>query len=53
MRYTVRVAKGDKIENIYNSSNHSDAIAIYLTARKVYGADNVWMADSITELMVG
>lgn len=53
MRYTVRVAKKDGIKNIYQSDDYSSALAIEKTAREIYGQDNVWIADSILEILVG
>jgi hypothetical protein len=53
MRYIVRVVKGNDIVNIYNSNNYSSALAVEITAREIYGKDNVWICDCLEEILVG
>lgn len=55
MRYTVRVydEKLDYIKNVLSTNDHYEAISMERELRKIYGNDNVWIADSITEILVG
>ena len=53
MRYVVKVAKENNIINIYNSEDYSSALNVMMFARKIYGDDNVWIADAVIEVLVG
>ena len=55
MRYTVRVydEKLDYIKNVLCTNDHYEAISMERELRKIYGIDNVWIADAITEILVG
>lgn len=52
MRYTVRAAKGNVIENIFFTNDESASIAMEKSAKSL-GYDEVWVCDSVTELQVG
>ena len=55
MRYTVKVydEKLDYIKNVLSTNDHYEAISMERELRKIYGDDNVWIADTITEILVG
>lgn len=54
MRFTVRVHIGRGIiQNVYNTNEQHLAIAKEIELRKKYGNDNVWIVDSIMEILVG
>lgn len=55
MRYTVRVydKKLDYIKNVLSTDDHYKAISMERELRKIYGSDNVWIADAIMEILVG
>ena len=54
MRYTLRVNGGNgQIENIWSGDEMSEAIRLEDIAIKHWGKDNVWIADSVTEISVG
>jgi hypothetical protein len=53
MRYLVKFYNGTKIINYFKTNKFSDAIACEGKLVEIYGKDNVWIADSITEIMVG
>jgi hypothetical protein len=54
MRYTLRVNCGDgHIENIWSGDEMSEAIRLEDIAIKHWGRDNVWIADAVTEILVG
>lgn len=52
MRYTVRAAKGNTIENIFSTNDEPLAIKKEKDAKGL-GYDEVWVCDSVTELQVG
>lgn len=52
-RYTVRLAFKDKIINIITTDDYSEAVVAEIRFAKAYGTDNVWIANALTELMVG
>ncbi len=51
MRYTVRVydEKLDYIKNVLSTNDRYEAISKERDLIKIYGNDNVWIADAITE----
>ena len=54
MRYTLRVNCGNgQIENIWSGDEMSEAIHFEAIAIKHWGKDNVWIADTLTEISVG
>ena len=53
MRYTVRFYNGIQIINELNTNKISEAIDCESKLVEKYGKDNVWIADLITEIMVG
>jgi len=54
MRYTLRVNCGNgQIENIWSGNAMSEAIHFEAIAIKHWGRDNVWIADAVTEILVG
>jgi hypothetical protein len=54
MRYTLRVhGSNGQIENIWSGNEMSEAIRLEAIAIKHWGKDNVWIADSVTEISVG
>lgn len=55
MRYTVKVydEKLDFIKNVLSTNDYYEAISMERELRKIYGDDNVWIADTITEILVG
>jgi len=54
MRFTVRVHIGEGvIRNVFHTNDQHIAIETELELRKEYGDDNVWIADSLLELLVG
>ena len=54
MRYTLRVNCGNgQIENIWSGNEMSEAIRLEDIAIKHWGKDNVWIADTLTEISVG
>ena len=53
-RYTLRVHCGDGcIENTWSGDEMSEAIRLEAIAIKHWGRDNVWIADAVTEILVG
>jgi len=53
-RYTLRVNCGNgQIENIWSGNEMSEAIHFEAIAIKHWGRDNVWIADAVTEILVG
>jgi len=54
MRFTVSVHIGNGvIQNLFHTNQQHIAIQKELELKKVYGVDNVWIADSIQEILVG
>jgi len=54
MRFTVRVHIGEGvIRNVFHTNDQHITIEKELELRKEYGDDNVWIADSLLELLVG
>ena len=55
MRYTVRVydQKLDYTKNVLSTNDHYEAISMERELSKIYGVDNVWIADTIMEILVG
>ena len=53
MRFTVKVHTNGQIVNMFQTDSDSEAIQKEAEYREEYGFDNVWIADAITEIMVG
>jgi len=54
MRFTVRVHIGNgQILPFFCTNEQHIAIKKESELKKVYGVDNVWVADSIQEILVG
>lgn len=53
MRYTVRLAIEKNITNVYLTNDISDAIQKEIELKEIHGKENVWIADSILEILVG
>lgn len=54
MRYTLRVNCGNgQTENIWSGNEMSEAIHFEAIAIKHWGKDNVWIVDTVTEILVG
>ena len=55
MRYTVKLYDEnlDFIKNVMWTNNHYEAISKERELRKIHGIENVWIADSIMEIIVG
>ena len=53
MRYTVRVAREDRIDNVLHTDEESEAFKKERELRKIYGNDKVWTVDAIIEFLVG
>lgn len=53
MRYIVRVYDRESIKNVLWTNDHYEAISMERELRKIYGNDNVWIVDTITEILVG
>ena len=52
MRYTVRVFT-DRIVDVLNTDDLSEAINMENHYANLCGADKVWMADAVMEILVG
>lgn len=53
-RFALRVHCGNgQIENIWSGDKMSEAIRLEDIAIKHWGKDNVWIADTVTEISVG
>ena len=54
MRFTVRVHMGNgNVIPFYHTNQRHNAIQKESELKKVYGDDNVWIAESIQEILVG
>ena len=53
MRYTVKVVHGFEIINEFSCDELHEAIAKEAELKKLHGTTNVWIADSVQEIMVG
>jgi hypothetical protein len=53
MRYLVRFYNGIQIINDLQTYELSAAIARESKLAEKYGRENVWIADSVTEILVG
>jgi hypothetical protein len=53
MRYTVKLLKWGEIRNVIHTDKLEKALEIESYLIKCYGKDNVWVADSIQEILVG
>ena len=53
MRYTVKVVHGFEIINEFSYNELHEAIAKEAELKKLHGTTNVWIADSVQEIMVG
>ena len=52
-RYTVRIAFKGQIINFVTTDDEGYAMETERKMAAAYGKENVWIADAITELMVG
>lgn len=52
MRYTVKIFT-DRIVNVMASDDLSEAISVENYYANQYGRENVWISDSLQEIMVG
>ncbi len=53
-RYTVKIHTGHgNTQNLHHTNNYAEAISLEDNLRKIHGADNVWIADTIEEILVG
>ena len=53
MRYLVKFYNGTQIINDLQTNELSAAIVRESKLAEKYGRDNVWIADSVTEILVG
>lgn len=54
MRYTVKLHIGSgNIEDVISTDCLAEAMKLEHDMRKIYGQDNVWIADSLMEMLVG
>ena len=53
MRYVVKYSDGKQIHKAYATNHLPDAITKQCELMEVYGEDNVWIADSVQEILVG
>ncbi len=53
MRYIVRVAKNQIIENVYYTNDYYKALQTEEKMIKTHGKDNVWICDVIQEILAG
>ena len=55
MLYTVKVyiEKIDFVKNVLWTNDLHEAITLERKLRKIHGSDNVWIADTIQEILVG
>lgn len=54
MRYTVKLHIGSgNIENVISTDCLAEAIKLEHDLQQIWGRDNVWIADSLMELLVG
>ncbi len=52
-RFTVKVHTNGQIVNMFQTDSDSEAIQKESEYSEEYGFENVWIADAITEIMVG
>jgi len=52
MRYTVKLYT-DRIVNVTTTDDISEAISVENYYANQYGRENVWISDSLQEIMVG
>ena len=53
MRYTVKIVDEGVITNDLITESYVEAVQHESYAAKVYGKENVWIEDSIQEILVG
>ena len=53
MRYTVKVIVNKEIVNGFSCNEIHKAIEMESKLRQTHGFDNVWIVDSVQEIMVG
>ena len=52
-RYTVKLHKNGEIIDFLNTDDEVLAHQTEFKLRKIFGDDNVWIADAVIEILVG
>lgn len=52
-RYVVKVSEGKRVSDAFITNDLSLAVSKERELKKTYGKDNVWIVDSLQEILVG
>ena len=53
MRYVVKYSDGKEIHRAYATNDLTEAVSKQFELIDIYGEDNVWIADSVQEILIG
>ena len=53
MRYTVRLIENYEIQNVLHTNCEIEAMEKEALLQEAHGNANVWIADAVTEMLVG